>query len=244
MNVYDDLFLGPAPVPAFGSALDPTINQGAGPMGRIAFLNIVPLILQAAQLVAAQNTTAATPLTLFAGTGVTLGSAPDGTGRSVYILDCNRCVSIASSANFSGGTFTITGFDIFGRLQTNTITGPNNGTVISTKAFKSILSIVPSASVASNITAGYADKFGLPWAIYNKGYTSIKWKDVRTEDTGTLTVGDATTPATATTTDPRGTYVPSDAADGSKRLVVWMHLTAAQCGPYATLVDAVGVTPA
>lgn len=221
-------------------------SGGAGPLGRIAFLNIVPLVLQLAGLVAFQNTVAATALTLVAGTGVTAGLAPDGSQRTVYQLDVPRSVSLSSASNFSAMNFTITAFDAYGRLETNTIAGPNGNTVLSTKAFKSVLSIVPSATEAVNsVRAGYGDKFGLPFAIYDAGYLArVGWAGALAEDAGTFVAGDATDPATASTTDPRGTYVPTSAADGARRLVIGMHLTEAQCGPSATMAAQIGIAPA
>ena len=63
-------------------------------------------------------------------------------------------------------------------------------------------------------------------------------------DAGTFAAADTTSPATATTNDVRGTYAPSSAADGSRRLVLALGLTGLQAGPNATQTGAVGVTPA
>ena len=50
--------------------------------------------------------------------------------------------------------------------------------------------------------------------------------------------------ATNATGDVRGTFAPTTAANGSRRLVIAIGLTAIQAGPNATQVGAIGVTPA
>lgn len=241
-NHTDDIYLGAAQLPPLNSVQ--STNQGVGPMGRTAYLNIVPLTKQAANVAALQASTSGVAFAITAGTGATAGLAPDGTGRPVIVLDTNRCVSLTSGANLSGVNYTITGFDIYGRLQTQTRAGPNNTTVNTTKAFASVLSIVPSATNAGTMSVGMADIFGFSWSIIDAGLIIPKWANALAQDAGTLVVADATSPATAATGDPRGTYAPSSASDGSKRLVVWAHLMGVQVGPTATQVGAIGVQPA
>jgi hypothetical protein len=50
-----------------------------------------------------------------------------------------------------------------------------------------------------------------------------------------------TNPATTTTGDVRGTFLPTTAADGVKRLVMTIALPAIAVGPNATRIGAVGV---
>jgi hypothetical protein len=79
-------------------------------------------------------------------------------------------------------------------------------------------------------------------SVADKGLRrAVKWDNTLAQDAGTFVAADATSPATASTGDVRGTYVPSGSSNGSKRLVVWMHLTAIQCGPNATRAGAAGV---
>jgi hypothetical protein len=54
----------------------------------------------------------------------------------------------------------------------------------------------------------------------------------------------ATVPATTTTGDVRGTFSPSNAPDGIKRLVIGIMLPAIAVGPQATRTGALGVTQA
>ena len=60
-------------------------------------------------------------------------------------------------------------------------------------------------------------------------------------DAGTFAAADTTSPATTTTNDVRGTYVPSSAPDGAKRLVMGILLPALAVGPNATRIGALGV---
>jgi hypothetical protein len=86
--------------------------------------------------------------------------------------------------------------------------------------------------------------FGLPYAVTNAGYLArVGWANVLAEDTGTFVAADSSV-ASNTTGDVRGTYDPSSAADGSRRLVIVIALTAIQAGPNATQTGAIGVTPA
>jgi len=65
-------------------------------------------------------------------------------------------VSINSSANDSGITFTITGTDINGKTQTEgAITGPSSTTVQSTLAYKTVTSIVTNGALTGNVKIGY-----------------------------------------------------------------------------------------
>ena len=45
---------------------------------------------------------------------------------------------------------------------------------------------------------------------------STKWNNTLAQDAGTFVAADATSPATSATGDPRGTYLPSSASDGTR----------------------------
>lgn len=241
MQVSDDLYLGTAYIPKLDNDGPSPMDVGVGPMGRFYVYNIVPLTKQAAGLAAIQTLAGAGAFTLAAGTGVTARARADGTTE--YVLDVPRAISATvATTDQSGVNLTITGYDMYGQRMIETIAGPNNTTVNGKKAFKSVVSVTADAAVSTNgISIGYADKFGMPFAIADKGYVQCKWNDTLAVDAGTFVDADATSPATASTGDVRGTYVPSSASDGAKRLIVWMHLTAIQCGPNATRVGAAGV---
>ena len=67
---------------------------------------------------------------------------------------------------------------------------------------------------------------------------------VATTAAGTAGVAAATATATTSTGDVRGTFTPSSACDGIKRLVVGILLPAIAVGPNATRQGALGVTQA
>lgn len=248
MHVSDDLYLGSVKLGSLFSASDanPTMQIGAGPLGRVAFMNLVPLALAANNLVTTAAPTSATAMTLTAGTGITTSIAPSGTGATVYVLDVNRAISITSAGDLSAVGFLVTGFDRYGVQMSQLVTGPNATTVNSTKAFKSILSVVPNATSATTCTIGTADVFGFQYRLVDVGYiVSAKWAGVLAQNAGSAVAGVTTDPATTTTGDVRGTFAQAGAAsNGSRRLVICFHLDSTQCGSSATLTSLVGVTQA
>jgi hypothetical protein len=251
MEVSDDLFTGPVGGPNGFSLVstqggNPTRQYGVGPLGRTVYRDEVPLALGNANVAALQASTLNIPLTLAAGAGVTTAFAPDGTGSVVYVFDVPRAVSLTSGANLSAVNYLVTGYDEYGGKMSQLMTGPNVATVNSKKAFKSILSVVPSATSANTVSVGTSDVFGLQLRMIDAGYiVSAKWAAVLAQNAGTFTPADQTSPATNLTGDVRGTYAQSGAAsNGVNRLVIAMHVDATQCGPTATLANAIGVPQA
>jgi hypothetical protein len=123
-----------------------------------------------------------------------------------------RCLQyVASGAATS--TVTATGFDYLGQPFIETIT--LNGTTIvnGTKAFRRVSNIAWTLTGGTTINVGYRDCFGLPYASQGDSvdYTS----SVRSAVQGTFVVRVAA--QTATSGDPRGTFVPNSAANGTNR---------------------------
>lgn len=218
------------------------LNAGIGPLARVFVYDITPLTVQTANIAALQAQTLTVPLTLTAGTGVTLGA--DGAGTPIYIFDVPRAVSLTSAGNLSAGNFTVVGYDAYGQRQTQTRAGPNANTVNTLKAFKSVISVTPAASSATTVSVGSSDIFGLPFAVPDVGLVqSVKWAQTLAADAGTFVAAVTTDPNTATLGDVRGTYLPSSASNGTRRLVMSFLLTDTQVGPAATLRGALGVLP-
>lgn len=251
-QISDDLFLGGAnfgssygfPNRGFGRTAIPISygGLGVGPMGRTFFYDPTPLTLNATG-VAAVQTPGTAALTLSAGTGVT--AITDALGVVRYTFDVARCVTVTSGGNDTGITFLIRGYDIYGQAMSQALTGGNGAAATTTKAFYSVISITPSAAVATTASAGTSDVFGIPVALTNGVYLSgVKWGTAITalgNDTGTLVLAVATTPATTTTGDVRGTYAPSTASDGTRRLVLSQILPGTQAGIDATAGAVLGV---
>ena len=134
----------------------------------------------------------------------------------------SRCVKITGSSAASGGAVTVSGWDIYGQPVTQTVTlGAGAVSVTTTKAFKYIKSIVPAFTDTHTISAGTSDVFGLPLRcdlfeqlmIFDNGA-------LVTANTG-WTAAVATSPATATTGDVRGTYAVQNASGTGVRLAIY-----------------------
>lgn len=67
-----------------------------------------------------------------------------------------RYVTLYSSGNLSGLTFTISGEENGGELVTEAIVGPNNSTVTTVRRYRAISQIAVSGTVGTNVEAGYA----------------------------------------------------------------------------------------
>lgn len=240
----DDLYLGNAPnlypTPVF--PLPPVGGRGVGPLGRVYLYDILPAALAANNL-SVSASPGAGAVVLVAGAGVT--ATVDAFGVTRYTLDVPRAIRLVSGSDDSGITYTVSGFDFYGQAQTEAITGANAGTATGKKTWQSVTGITHTGSVAGTLTVGTTDIFGLPYAISDAGYIlQVKWNNTLAANAGTFVAADATTPATTTTGDVRGTYLQAGAAsDGTKRLIVALGLTALQVGPNATQLGAFGVVP-
>jgi len=70
------------------------------------------------------------------------------------VLKHGRIVTILSAGNDAAKSFTVTGTDINGAAQTESITGANAGTATGTKFFLTIASITAVGNPAGNVSAG------------------------------------------------------------------------------------------
>lgn len=240
MQLSDDIFLGSVygPNPADPNAPS-TPQNGIGPVGRFFVMDIVPLTLNATGLGTAQAATGGA-FVFTAGTGVT--AVLDAQGKTRYTFDVPRAVSV-TAAGANTQVPTIFGYDYMGYPMTETAaSAPSTSTVTGKKAFKSVWAITFPSTPGSNVSAGTSDKLGIPVAVSDAGYVGdIGWNNTITADAGTMVNADTTSPATALTGDVRGTYTPSSASNGVKRLVIQIALTGAQCGPSPTRAAAFGV---
>lgn len=233
----DDLWMGNATGPQTNSWAGPgAIGRGVGPLGRVYIFDVVPATASATAVCAAQAIAAA-------GNATINGASASG---GVATLDTARAVNVDSSnAGDTTQTVTITGTDYWGQAQTEDIAMNGTTAVAGKKAFKTITAVAVDGALAGNLTVGSTDIIGLPYRVTDAGYILRSgWAGALADDAGTFVAADATSPATATTGDVRGTYTPSSAANGTRRLVLALGLTALQAGPNATQTGAIGVTPA
>jgi hypothetical protein len=201
----------------------------------VYIFDIVPATKSATAVCAAQAVAGAANATIN-------GASASG---GVATFDVARAVNVDSTgAGDTTQTVTVTGTDYWGQAQTETIALNGTTAVAGKKAFKTITNVAVSAALAGNLTVGNEDIFGLPYRVTDAGYILRSgWAGALADDAGTFVVADTAT-ATATTGDVRGTYAPSSAANGTRRLVLALGMTALQAGPNATQTAAVGVTPA
>lgn len=242
----DDLFLGTA-VTNMGMNLgDPSpMSQGVGPLGRIYVWDVVPLTKQTNNISAAASYAGAGTATLAAGTGTT--SVTTASGVAAIQLDCPRAVSVTiGTGTIADTAITVTGFDVYGQAMTDVIqTGTTQSTTVNgEKAFFQVTGVAVAGAVGGTVAVGTSDILGSPVRITDAGYIArAGWAGALAEDAGTF-VAAVTTTATTTSGDVRGTYVPSSAPNGTRRLVMGILLPAIAVGPNATRVGALGVTQA
>jgi hypothetical protein len=123
-----------------------------------------------------------------------------------------------------------------GTTQSTTVNGK--------KAFYQVSQVAVAGDCGATIAVGTTDIIGLPVRVTDAGYlASVGYNNTLARDAGTF-VAAATATATTTTGDVRGTYLPSGACDGIKRLVMGILLPGIAVGPNATRVGALGVTQA
>jgi hypothetical protein len=242
----DDLFLGSAITDMGMNLGDPSpMSQGVGPLGRIYVWDVVPLTKQTNNVSTAATYTGGGTATLAAGTGTT--AATTAAGIAVIQLDCPRAVSITiGTGTITDRAVTVTGFDVYAQPMSEVIqTGTTQSTTINgKKAFFQVASVTVANTVGGTLAVGTSDILGSPVRISNAGYIARSgWDSALADDAGTF-VAAVTTAATTTSGDVRGTYVPSSAPDGARRLVFGILLPALSVGPNATRAGALGVTQA
>jgi hypothetical protein len=179
-------------------------------MSPINVYNIVPVALDA-DGICAQQTLAA------AGNALLNGALASG---GTVTLDVPRNV-IVDAAGAATAVLTVTGTDVYGIPMSEAITLNGTTAVAGKKAFKTITSIAASAA-ATDFFVGTGDVFGLPIRANSRNYVQTAWGGAFVT-TGTFAAADATA-ATTTTGDVRGTYAVPDAADGTKRLTLWVFV--------------------
>ncbi len=147
----------------------------------------------------------------------------------------SRNVRVTTNADDTAGTYVVAGYDIYGYPMSETITGVNNAVASGKKAFKFITSVTPAGTLNStSVSVGTGDVFGLPMRADTVGYLTVWWNSTFATALATpfgtasaFTFADATTPATKTTGDVRGTvYVgTANPSNATRRLQVYATLS-------------------
>jgi len=94
------------------------------------------------------------------GTGFSAGSTLTLGGASASSSTLNSRITLLSVGNDSARTATVTGTDVYGNAQTETITMANAGTATGDKVFASVSSISVDGALANNISAGILSTVG------------------------------------------------------------------------------------
>lgn len=162
-------------------------------------------------------------------------------GATVYDLGIDRVIGISCSANTAAFNATFYGFDRYNNPVGETRAfagGANAGTVISQKAYRYLYRLYIDAGTANNISVGTfatldgngavnGDTFGLPFATATFDTIPSAFFNQALLTNAAFTAADATSPATATTGDVRGTLTTANAAVNN-RLVVYQSLPSNQ----------------
>ena len=154
-----------------------------------------------------------------------------------------RAVSVTTTAAGQLGCIaTVSGWDIYGMPMTEAITLASAAVANGRKAFKYINTVVMTAgagAIASgNITVGTTDIIGFNLRADFWEYLNIFTNGAFVSVSTGFTLVDATSPATSTTGDVRGTYALQSASDGTKRTAIFMSI------PQYNAVNATNLNPA
>lgn len=122
----------------------------------------------------------------------------------VATLDVPRCVSVTATANNSGINITVVGTDQYGEALRATIAGPNNNTVLTPVAFRTVTAVQTSGATVSALNVGSADSLGLPYRIANAGQVVSASVDGAAASHSYIVGLTASAVSTATTADVRG----------------------------------------
>ena len=190
-----------------------TASEPGVAMSPMFVYDVVPVAFSATAVAAAQAVAGAGNLTIN-GASATGGVATFDVARTITIVSTN--------AGDTTQTATVTGTDVYGLAMSELITFNGTTAVTGQKAFKTVTRVAISAALTGNGSVGSTDVFGFPFRANTRNYVLTAWNGAFVT-TGTFAAADATV-ATTTTNDVRGTYAVPDAADGSKRLTLWMYI--------------------
>lgn len=144
-----------------------------------------------------------------------------GTGGSGATSDANYGQNVTAKASGATGanwTGDIYGLDYLGQPVRETLTvanGDGTNTIAGKKAFKKILKIVNNGGASNAVTVdiGWGSALGLPYKAIR---VAAEYIDRVSGTVGTFVAPIETDPQTVTTGDPRGTYAPTTAANGTR----------------------------
>jgi hypothetical protein len=215
------------------------VGAGGALYQQQAGLQVPPLVVQQFGQVKTASASGLAGKTTASGTAGVITLNGTYVSGGVATLDVPRNISLTSTANLSAKSFTIVGTDILNRVTTQTRSGPNNTTVYTLKAFKTVTSVTATGTVTGGVKVGNGTGLGLSANLANLGCVLGQFHNGITATGATWAVGmTATQTSTATTADPRGTVTPNTAPNGT----IWF--TAMYVGNPATNFSIYGPNPA
>jgi hypothetical protein len=168
-------------------------------------------------------------VTLVAGTGVTQTTILGGTTvfdivgqfgeRSV------RAVAAGGAGGAGANTVVLSGFDMYEVPVTCSFAGATSGnTVESTKTLRYLSSItVTGSATGSGVSFGVGDRIGFPVRVNNASDFMVTNSGVLVTANSTgFVAADATVPATASTTNVRGSYTLQAATNAANVQTFWI----------------------
>lgn len=146
----------------------------------------------------------------------------DGAKGEILNAPWGRNLTVVGSGAQTG-TVVIKARDYLGQPFTENIALNGATPVAGVKAARWVDSITIPEGGSSTINVGYGNVLGLPYFTVE---VNKEFADGLAAGAGTFVAGVTTDPQTATTGDPRGTYVPSTTPDGVKEITVQLRCSA------------------
>jgi VCBS repeat-containing protein len=175
-------------------------------------MSVTPINSKLFKAVAASTTAIAGAQQLGGAGNMTLTGSSVNDGSNM-----DTTVTLTSTGNISGVTFTVTGTDASGSTITEDITGPNSNTVTGSTKFLTVTQIAADAAVGTDTSAGFSATTGTAGIVFAGGTRVRGLHGVSSSTAGALIIRNGSqsgtklleidTPAAAGQVDP---YIPDE----------------------------------
>ena len=175
-------------------------------------MSVTPINSKLFKAVAASTTAIAAAQQLGGAGNMTLTGSSVNDGSNM-----DTTVTLTSTGNISGVTFTVTGTDASGSTITEDITGPNSNTVTGSTKFLTVTQIAADAAVGTDTSAGFSATTGTAGIVFAGGTRVRGLHGVSSSTAGALIIRNGSqsgtklleidTPAAAGQVDP---YIPDE----------------------------------
>lgn len=232
-----------------GLAGYPPLNPAPGSLGRqntplfngYGVVNAPVVVYRLSALATASNTnlaaantysgTAAFPVTIVAGTGVTAATINGVATYDIVGQAGERSVRVVAAGGAGGAgtnTVIVTGYDMYEVPVTASFTGATSGnTVESSKTLRYVTSMtVTGSATGSGVSFGVGDKIGFPYRVNNASDFLVTVSGVHATANSTgFVAADTTSAATATSNNVRGSYTLQVATNAANVATFWIYPT-------------------